>query len=313
LLRIAVLIPCFNEEATVGSVIEGFRDQLPDAEVYVYDNNSTDNTAEVARSKGVHVRHEPRPGKGNVVRRMFADIEADAYVLVDGDDTYDPRAAPSMVTKLVGESLDMVVATRLDTATGEEAFRAGHQFGNKVITRLVGLLFGRALTDILSGYRVFSRRFVKSFPVRTAGFEIETEMTVHALHLKAAVAEIPAPYGSRPSGSESKLSTYGDGFRILWMIIYFLKEVRPLLFFSTLAALFAASSLWLFVPILQTFLETSLVPRFPTAILSTGLMLAGFLSFLAGLILDSVASARWEEKRRAYQSFPAPSSGSPGP
>lgn len=307
-MRIAVLIPCFNEEAAVGSVIEGFREQLPNAEIYVYDNNSTDKTADVARSRGAIVRSEPRPGKGNVVRRMFSDVEADVYVLVDGDDTYDPKVAPSMVEKLVDENLDMVVATRLETASGKEAFRAGHRFGNSVITRLVGILFGRSLTDILSGYRVFSRRFVKTFPARTGGFEVETEMTVHALHVKVAVAEIPAPYGARPTGSESKLSTYGDGLRILRMIVYFLKEVRPLLFFSSVAALLAAISLVLFFPILKGFLETGLVPRFPTAILSTGLMLAAFLSFLAGLILDSVDSARWEEKRRAYQAIPGPAS-----
>ena len=299
---IAVLVPCHNEEASVADVVRGFRRSLPGATVYVYDNNSSDRTAERAREAGAVVRREPLQGKGNVVRRMFADVEADVYVMVDGDGTYDAGAAPEMVARLLDAQLDMVVGTRLESRGGE-LFRPLHRLGNQAITTLVGKLFGKRFTDILSGYRVFTRRFVKSFPGLTAGFEIETELTIHALLLKMPVAEVASPYGAR-SGSESKLSTFRDGFRILRMIVYFFKEIRPLAFFSIIGALLALASIALSYPVFVTYLETGLVPRFPTAILSTGIMLLAFLSFVCGLILNSLAAARWEAKRALYLSIP---------
>lgn len=302
-MHVVVLLPCFNEEATIGGVVHSFREHLPRADVYVYDNNSDDRTVEEARAAGAIVRREKRQGKGNVVRRMFADIDADVYVLADGDGTYDAASAPRLIERLVDENLDMVVATRLEETEGE-AFRRGHRFGNVLFTNIVGWLFGDRLEDVLSGYRVFSRRFVKSFPGYASGFEIESELSVHALSLKLPFQEMPVPYGSRPPGSESKLSTYGDGLRILRMVLFFLRDVRPLLFFSTVAALLALLACVLMYPIILTYLETGLVPRFPTAILATGIMLLAFLSLGCGLILDSVASGRWEAKRRAYLSEP---------
>lgn len=306
-VRIAVLIPCYNEETTVAEVVRGFGDALPGAEIYVYDNGSTDGTARAARAAGAIVRRETQPGKGNVVRRMFADIEADVYVMVDGDNTYDPRCAPEMVRELVRDDLDMVVGSRLDSR-GAELFRSGHRFGNRMITGVVGLFFGNRLDDVLSGYRVMSRRFVKSFPCRTSGFEIETELTIHALHLKLPIRELPCSYGSRPEGSVSKLSTYRDGVRIMQMILYLVKEIRPLLFFSTVGLCLAIVAIVLAVPVFQTYLATGLVPRFPTAILSTGLMILAFVSLVCGLVLDSVAGSRWEAKRRYYLAIPASSS-----
>lgn len=297
-LDIAVLIPCLNEEVTVGTVVHEFRRALPRASIYVYDNGSSDRTREVAREAGAIVRIEPRRGKGNVVRRMLADVEADLYVIVDGDGTYDAAAAPAMIARLLDGNLDMVVATRMD-APGER-FRRGHRAANQAFARLIENLFGRRLVDVFSGYRVLTRRFVKSFPGRSSGFEIETELAIHALSLAIPMDEIPAPFGDRAPGSESKLTPVGDGTRILRVVFYFLKEVRPLLFFSALAGILAATSLILAYPVFVTYAETGLVPRFPTAILATGVMLLAFLSLACGLILDSVAAARWETKRRAY-------------
>jgi hypothetical protein len=302
--RVAVLVPCYNEEPTIADVVRGFRDALPAAQVYVYDNNSTDLTVQRAREAGAIVRTEMRQGKGNVVRRMFADIDADTYVLVDGDNTYHAPSARAMVRRLVGERLDMVVGSRL-TASDDSAFRRGHRFGNRLLTGFVALLFGRSFTDILSGYRVFSRRFVKSFPALAAGFETETELTVHALELRMPVAEIVTPYGARPDGSQSKLHTYSDGLRILMTIVKLFKEERPLAFFTILCAVLSLSALVLAYPLLLTYLETGLVPRIPTAILATGLILLGFLSLAGGLILDTVTHGRHELKRLAYLSIAA--------
>jgi glycosyltransferase involved in cell wall biosynthesis len=301
-LRVAVLIPCYNEDLTVAGVVQGFRTALPDAAIFVYDNNSSDRTAELARAAGAIVRHEPRQGKGNVVRRMFADIEADVYVLVDGDGTYDASAADRLVKKLVAENLDMLVGAR--QAEAKEAYRPGHRAGNRLITGAITWLFGRAFGDILSGYRVFSRRYVKSFPALATGFETETELTIHALQLGMPVAEVMLPYAERPDGSVSKLSTWGDGFRILGLIVKLLKDERPLLFFGLIGAGFAALSLALGVPVVVEFLRTGLVPRFPTAFLSLGLMIIAVFCLFSGLILDTVSRGRREMKRLAYLSHP---------
>lgn len=302
--RVAVLVPCYNEALTIANVVASFREAMPQAMIYVYDNNSTDSTADTARQAGAIVRTVLHPGKGNVVRRMFADIEADAYVLVDGDDTYDAASAPRLVEKLVNEQLDMVVGTRLGNFE-DAAFRRGHQWGNHLLTWFVSVIFGRTFTDMLSGYRVFSRRFVKSFPALAQGFETETELTVHALELRMPLAEIATPYKARPEGSASKLRTYRDGARILNMIIKLIREERPMAFFTTLFALLATMSLVLAYPILTTYLATGLVPRFPTAILATGIMLLAFLSLAAGFILDTVTRGRMEMKRLFYLSIPA--------
>jgi glycosyltransferase involved in cell wall biosynthesis len=300
--RIAVLIPCFNEEVAIGRVVEDMRRSLPDATVYVYDNNSRDNTVSVASAAGAVVRNERKQGKGNVVRRMFSDIEADAYVLVDGDATYDAASARMMVDRLLEEQLDMVVGRR--TSAVEEAYRAGHRFGNVMLTSFVAWLFGKSFTDILSGYRVFSRRFVKSFPALAKGFETETELTVHALELSMPIAEVDTPYGARPDGSTSKLSTYKDGFRILRLILALYKHERPLLFFGTVASALALVSIALGVPIFLEYAQTGLVPRFPTAILATGIMLLASLSLTAGIILETVTRGRQELKRLAYLQIP---------
>lgn len=306
-LDIAVLIPCYNEEKAIGQVVRAFRQALPSATIYVYDNNSKDETVHRAFEAGAVVRSEPLQGKGNVVRRMFADIEADVYVLVDGDDTYDAESAPALIERLVVGQLDMVVGRRVNP--GENAYRRGHQFGNVLISRTVAMLFGDRFADILSGYRVFSRRFVKSFPALTEGFEIETELTVHALELRMPVAETATPYKERPEGSYSKLRTYRDGFRILLMVLILLKEEKPLAFFSSVFALFATLSLILAYPVFVTYIETGLVPRFPTAILATGTMLLGFLSLASGFILDTVTRGRREMKRMQYLAIPAVSVG----
>jgi glycosyltransferase involved in cell wall biosynthesis len=303
-LRVAVLIPCYNEAVTVRSVVTGFRAALPQAAIYVYDNNSTDGTAEAARAAGAIVRSEPRQGKGHVVRRMFADIEADVYVLVDGDGTYDAARAGQLVDYLVAERLDMMVASRV--AEAKAAYRAGHRTGNQLISGTIALLFGRAFADILSGYRVFSRRFVKSFPALSGGFEIETELTIHALQLAMPVGETPLPYAERPEGSVSKLSTWRDGFRILRVVLLLLKDERPFFFFGAIGLAFFLLSLTAGVPVVLEFLQTGLVPRFPTAILATGLMLVAVLCLFAGAILDSVARGRREAKRLLYLAFPAP-------
>jgi len=304
--RIAVLLPCFNEEAAIGQTVAAFRAQLPAATIYVYDNNSTDRTATVAAAAGAVVRNERMQGKGNVVRRMFADVEADIYVMADGDATYDASAAPAMVEQLLAEQLDMVVGARQSEV--EAAYRRGHRFGNKLLTGMLSRLFGRSFSDILSGYRVFSRRFVKSFPVLTGGFEIETEISVHALELKMPVGERITAYGARPEGSASKLSTYRDGWRILNTIATLFRIERPILFFGLIGALLALVALILAVPLVMTFIQTGLVPRLPTAVLITGLMILAFLNGLCGLILDTVVRGRREVRRLAYLSLPAPGS-----
>jgi len=302
--RIAVVLPCYNEEAAIADTVAGFRAALPGAAIYVYDNNSSDRTVEIARATGAEVRTERQQGKGNVVRRMFADVDADVYIMADGDLTYDPKAAPAMVAMLLSEQLDMVVGTRQHEAA--EAYRGGHVLGNRLFTGLLSSLFGRSFTDIFSGYRVFSRRFVKSFPVLSAGFEIETEISVHALELKMPVGEIETAYGARPEGSASKLSTYRDGWRILKTIGTLYRVERPVLFYGSFAALLLIAAIVLAVPLILTYLDTGLVPRFPTAILITGLGIVAVLSFFAGLILDTVTRGRREMRRLAYLAYPAP-------
>jgi glycosyltransferase involved in cell wall biosynthesis len=302
-LRIAVLLPCYNEEAAVAQTVAGFRAALPDAAIYVYDNNSSDGTREVAAAAGAIVRSEKMQGKGHVVRRMFADVEADIYVMADGDATYDASAAPALVAKLIDEQLDMVVAARKSVV--EEAYRRGHVLGNKVFTGLLSSLFGRSFSDIFSGYRIFSRRFAKSFPALSRGFETETEISVHALELAMPVGEVDTAYGARPEGSQSKLSTYRDGWRILKTILHLYRIERPVLFYGSFAFLLAALAIVLAVPLAITYFQTGLVPRFPTAILVTGLMILAFLSFFCGLILDTVVRGRREVRRLHYLSFPA--------
>lgn len=302
--RIAVLLPCYNEEAAIGQVVRDFRRALPQARIYVYDNASSDRTSTVAAEAGAVVVREPLRGKGNVVRRMFADIEADIYVLADGDDTYDAAAAPQLIETLCREQLDMVSAARRNTS--QEAYRRGHRFGNRLFTWMVSGLFGKRFDDILSGYRVFSRRFVKSFPALAKGFEIETELTVHALELRMPVREAMTAYKERPEGSVSKLSTFKDGFRILRTILRLAKEERPLASFAFAGGLLALASLALAFPLLLTYLETGLVPRLPTAVLVCALMILAFLSLACGLILDSVAHGRREMKRLHYLTLPAP-------
>ena len=302
--RIAVLLPCYNEEAAIGATVEGFREALPGAAIYVYDNNSRDRTREVAAAAGAVVRTETQQGKGHVVRRMFADIEADVYIMADGDLTYDPDAAPEMVRMISADRLDMVVGTRRHEEA--EAYRGGHVLGNKVFTRLLSGLFGRSFSDIFSGYRVFSRRFVKSFPVLSEGFEIETEMSVHALELRMPVGEVETRYLARPEGSHSKLSTFRDGWRILKTIVTLYRIERPVLFFGGIGALLLLVALILVVPLAFTYFETGLVPRFPTAILATGITIVAVLSFFAGLILDTVTRGRREMRRLAYLALTPP-------
>jgi len=301
---IAVILPCYNEEAAIAETVAGFRSALPGATVYVYDNNSRDRTVDIAREAGAVVRTERQQGKGHVVRRMFADVDADIYVMADGDLTYDPKAAPDMVKMLVDEQLDMVVGTRQHEAA--KAYRGGHVIGNKLFTGLLARLFGRSFTDIFSGYRVFSRRFVKSFPVLSEGFEIETEMSVHALELRMPVGELVTSYGARPEGSASKLSTYRDGWRILKTIGTLYRVERPVLFYGGLGALLVIAAIVLAVPLVLTYLDTGLVPRFPTAILVTGMVIVAVLSFFAGLILDTVTRGRREMRRLAYLAHSAP-------
>jgi len=302
-VRIAVLLPCFNEEITIAGVVAGFTRALPGATVYVYDNNSTDATATRAAAAGAIVRREPLQGKGNVVRRMFADIEADIYVMADGDGTYDPGSAPEMVRMIAEDGIDMVVGARKESGDAA-AWNQRRRLGNRLLTGFVARLFGKRFTDILSGYRAFSRRFVKSFPALAPGFEIETELTVHALELRVPVAEIDTPYIARPEGSQSKLRTSRDGARILRTIFLLLKEERPFRFFGAISLGLAAVSVVLAYPLLIEFLETGLVPRIPTAVLCTGLMLLAFLSLTCGLILDSVSRGRREIKRIAHLAVP---------
>ena len=304
--RIAVLIPCFNEEATIAETVKGFRSTLPGATVYVYDNNSNDRTRAVAKRAGAVVRSERQQGKGHVVRRMFADIDADLYVMADGDLTYDPQAAPQMVSLLLDEQLDMVVGTRKHEE--KEAYRGGHVIGNRIFTGLLAGLFGRSFNDIFSGYRVFSRRFVKSFPVLSSGFEIETEMSVHALELRMPVGEVETRYLARPEGSESKLSTFSDGWRILKTIGTLYRMERPVLFYGTIALALVVAAFILSIPLIVTYLNTHLVPRVPTAILVTGMTIVAVLCFFAGLILDTVTRGRREMRRLAYLALEAPPS-----
>ncbi|GAA4016407.1 glycosyltransferase family 2 protein [Sphingomonas swuensis] len=304
--RIAVLLPCYNEEAAIAQTVAGFRAALPTAIIYVYDNNSRDRTMEIARVAGAVVRSEIAQGKGHVVRRMFADVEADVYIMADGDLTYDPQAAPAMVDLLLTDQLDMVVGTRQHEA--KEAYRGGHVLGNKLFTGLLSSLFGRSFTDVFSGYRVFSRRFVKSFPVLSAGFEIETEISVHALELKMPVGEVSTVYLARPEGSASKLSTYRDGWRILKAMLNLFRTERPVLFFGAVGALLVVAALLLSIPLVLTYIDTGLVPRVPTAILVTGMVIVAVLCFFAGLILDTVTRGRREIRRLAYLGFPAPGS-----
>ena len=302
--RIAVLLPCYNEEAAIAATVAGFRSALPNATIYVYDNNSRDRTREIAANAGAVVRSERQQGKGHVVRRMFADIDADVYVMADGDLTYDPKAAPAMVELLLAEQYDMVVGTRRHEE--KEAYRGGHVLGNKIFTGLLSGLFGRSFSDIFSGYRVFSRRFVKSFPVLSSGFEIETEMSVHALELRMPVGEVETIYGARPEGSQSKLSTYSDGWRILKTIVTLYRIERPVLFYGSIGALLLALAILLAIPLVLTYLDTGLVPRFPTAILVTGMTIIAVLCFFAGLILDTVTRGRREVRRLYYLSLAAP-------
>jgi len=304
-MRIAVLVPCFNEETAVATVVGDFRKALPSAQIYVYDNNSSDRTAVVAREAGAEVRSEYRQGKGHVVRRMFADVDADVYVLVDGDATYDAPSAPRMIDVLLSEHLDMVVGLRVDQS--EAAYRRGHRTGNWMLTSFLSQVFGKAFKDILSGYRVFSRRFVKSFPVLSDGFEIETELSVHALELALPVAEVETPYYARPEGSFSKLNTWRDGLRIIGTILKLYRSEKPLRFFTAIGIFLALLSIALAVPIVVTYLETGLVPRLPTAVLSMGLMIVALLSASSGLVLDTVTRGRREMKLLAYLSQPAAS------
>jgi glycosyltransferase involved in cell wall biosynthesis len=300
---IAVLIPCYNESLTIGKVVRDFARELPGASIYAYDNNSSDGTARIAREAGAIVRSETRQGKGHVVRRMFRDIDADLYVLVDGDDTYDASAAPLMVAEALAGPFDFINGVRVENSS-DNAYRPGHRTGNQVLTGIVLRLFGNRVEDMLSGYKVLSRRFVKSFPVLSSGFEIETELTVHTLALEMPVKNVPTAYGSRPRGSSSKLNTFRDGWHIISMIVDLFKQERPLLFFSLAASVFAAASIILGVPVVIEFFQTHTVPRLPTAVLSSAIMLLAFLSFMTGLILDTVSRGRLEAKLLHYLSLP---------
>ena len=300
--RIAVLLPCYNEEAAIAATVAGFKQALPTAIIYVYDNNSSDRTREIAAEAGAVVRSERQQGKGHVVRRMFADVDADVYVIADGDLTYDSKAAPEMVDLLIMEQLDMVVGTRRHEEKG--AFRGGHVIGNRLFTGLLAGLFGRSFTDIFTGYRVFSRRFVKSFPVLSSGFEIETEISVHALELRMPVGEVETAYAARPEGSHSKLSTYSDGWRILKTIVTLYRIERPVLFYGSIGALLLLAAILLSIPLVITYVHTGLVPRVPTAILVTGMTVVAVLCFFAGLILDTVTRGRREVRRLAYLALP---------
>lgn len=302
--RVAVLLPCYNEEAAIAQTVAGFRQALPSATIYVYDNNSRDRTREMAKAAGAVVRTERMQGKGNVVRRMFADVDADVYVMADGDATYDASAAPEMVQRLIDEQLDMMVGARRSEV--EEAYRRGHRWGNRLFTGLLATLFGRSFTDVFSGYRVFSRRFAKSFPALSRGFETETEISVHALELAMPVDEIVTAYGARPEGSASKLSTYRDGWRIMRTILHLFRIERPVLFYGGIALALVLLAFLLGLPLAITYAQTGMVPRLPTAILITGLVILAALSFAAGLILDTVVRGRREIRRLFYLSLPAP-------
>jgi glycosyltransferase involved in cell wall biosynthesis len=303
---VAVCVPCYNEALTIGGVIDGFRRHLPGCAIYVFDNNSSDGTGQVAREHGAEVYLVQHQGKGNVVRRAFADVEAEVYILVDGDGTYDPAVAPTMVAKLIAERLDMVVGCRFEDA-GDQGpkYRRGHRFGNAMLTTVLATMFGGRFTDVLSGYRVFSRRYVKSFPALSSGFETETELTVHALELRMPCGEVDTLYGSRPEGSQSKLSTYRDGVRILKTMLRLYMAERPLKFFTSIALGLVVLAIALFMPVLTEYLQTGLVRRFPTAILSTGIVIVALLSAVCGVIQDNVTRGRHEAKRLLYLSIPA--------
>ena len=302
--EIAVLVPCFNESAAIAKVVADFRAALPRSTVYVYDNNSTDDTSAVAAAAGAEVHRETRRGKGNVVRRMFQDVEADIYVMVDGDDTYDAAVAPSLVDRLVADNLDMVVGKRVETH--QAAYRAGHRFGNRLLTGLVRWLFHAGIDDMLSGYRVFSRRFVKSFPSSSREFEIETELTVHAMQMRMPIAELPTSYKERPPGSTSKLRTFRDGWRILLTITNLMRNERPLMFFSLIGLVIATVAIALGIPVVLAYLDTGEVRRFPTAILCSGLGVIAVVCIATGLVLDVVAHVRREAKRLVYLQHAAP-------
>jgi glycosyltransferase involved in cell wall biosynthesis len=301
--QIAVLVPCYNEELTIGTVVRNFRAELPAAKIYVYDNNSSDRTSTVACAAGAICRREEKQGKGNVVRRMFADVEADVYVMVDGDDTYDAASVKRLIEPILCNHVDMVNAVR--QPVGKEAFRLGHSFGNTLLTAVVSGTFGSPFSDMLSGYRAMSRRFVKSFPALSEGFEIETEITVHALELGLRIVEVAAPYKQRPKGSASKLNTLRDGIRILFLILLLLKAERPFQFFAVISAMTFLLTFLLALPLVVTYIETGLVPRLPTAVLVTGLSLVGLLTLMSGLILETVTRGRREAKRMHYLSIPA--------
>lgn len=305
--RVAVLVPCYNEAVAIAQVVRDFRAALPWATVYVYDNNSSDNTAAIARQCGAVVRHVGLQGKGNVIRRMFADIEADIYVMVDGDATYHAPSAPHMVRRMCEEGLDMVVGSR--RSEEQAAYRAGHRFGNRMLTGFVTILFGRSFSDMLSGYRVFSRRFVKSFPAQASGFETETELTIHALEMRVPAAEVETPYGARLEGSFSKLNTFRDGWRIVQTVLLLLRTERPLAFFGYAGLLLVVLALTLAWPLFVTYAQTGLVPRLPTAVLVVGLFLLASLSLVCGLVLDTMTRARHELKRMAYLALAGPNSG----
>jgi glycosyltransferase involved in cell wall biosynthesis len=300
--HVAVVIPCYNEATTISVVISDFRKSLPEAEIIAFDNNSTDRTADVARAAGVRVISVPLQGKGNVVRRMFADVDADVFVMVDGDATYEAAAAPALVERLIENGLDMVVGSRLSDE--QTAYRLGHRFGNVLLTQCAASIFGRTFKDMLSGYRVFSRRYAKTFPAHSAGFEIETELAVYALSMRMPTAEIETQYKSRPEGSESKLNTYRDGFRILMTILKLFKSERPFAFFSAAFVICMLLSGWLAIPVFETYVETGLVPRIPTVILCSGLTLFGAILLTCGIVLDTVTRGRYEMKRLAYLSIP---------
>lgn len=302
---IAVILPCYNEAPAIAKVISGFRAVLPEASIHVFDNGSTDGTAEIARNAGARVVHVAEKGKGNVVRRMFADVEADIYLMADGDDTYDPAAAPAMIDRVISEGLDMVVGRRVTEGANQE-YRPGHRAGNKMLTGAVVGFFGDGFTDMLSGYRVLSRRYVKSFPALSKGFEIETELTIHALTLRAPCAEVPTPYGARAEGTESKLSTWTDGLRILKTILKLYMLEKPRNFYLLLAGFGAVTSFALGLPVVVEYFETGLVPRFPTAILAASIMLGALLSATCAVILDGVVTGRRETKRLVYLGIPAP-------
>ena len=303
-MRVAILVPCYNEAVAIAAVVRDFRAALPDAEIYVFDNNSSDGTADIARAHGARVRHVSLQGKGHVVRRQFADIDADVYVMVDGDDTYHAASAPALVRCLLDGPHDMVVGVR--QAQASAAYRSGHAWGNKMLTGFLSWLFGRNCRDILTGYRAFSRRFVKSFPVLSAGFDIETELTVHALEMKMSVGEVETPYKERPEGSFSKLSTYKDGLRILRTMLRLFSAERPLAFFGGIAAALGLASILLALPVVAEYMRTGLVPRLPTALLSTGVMLTAMLCGTVGLVLDTVTRGRREMKMLAYLALQAP-------